>query len=163
MDRLSTSPSEERTPRAGREQFRILLADDNRPDIGLIRHAIHAYGISAAFDVVEDGEKAIELICRLENGPVEDLPSLILLDINMPRRSGLEVLARVRASQTLASIPVVIMTSSESEKDRNGVALLGASHYFCKPLAYEEFLKLGAIVYGLLTESDLHLAEPSRG
>jgi DNA-binding response OmpR family regulator len=146
----STSPSEKLGSASAPDVSRILIAEDNQADVGIIQHALRAHGIAAVLDIVDDGEKAIESIGRAENGPAPELPTVMLLDLNLPRRSGFEVLARVRASRALARLPVIIVTSSESERDRKEAESLGASHYFCKPVTYEEFIKLGAVVASFL-------------
>ena len=99
--------------------------------------------------VVPDGEKAIDFIARADAGPGAPCPDLLLLDLNLPKRDGFEVLRRLRASTRCQSIPVLIITSSDSEDDRNRAAALGAG-YFHKPPDYDEFLKLGEVLKELL-------------
>ena len=99
--------------------------------------------------VASDGQKAIEFIIEAEMDAGAPCPDFLLLDLNLPKKDGFEVLERLRASEKFSSIPVVVMTSSNSPADRNRAAELGAS-YFCKPPNYEEFLKLGALLKNLV-------------
>jgi chemotaxis family two-component system response regulator Rcp1 len=99
--------------------------------------------------VASDGQKAIDFIIEAETDTDAPCPDFLLLDLNLPKKDGFEVLERLRSSEKFNSIPVVVMTSSNSPADRNRAAELGAS-YFCKPPNYEEFLKLGGLLKQLL-------------
>jgi DNA-binding response OmpR family regulator len=74
---------------------------------------------------------------------------LFILDLNLPKRSGLQILACIRTNAEHAHIPVLIMTSSDSEKDREETKRLGSSGYFRKPSTFDEFLKIGALIKNL--------------
>jgi two-component system, chemotaxis family, response regulator Rcp1 len=80
-------------------------------------------------------------------------PSLVILDINLPRRNGQEVVYQMRQSRRCAAAPVVVVTSSDSERDRDEMKKLGVEHYFRKPSEYGEFMKLGDLVREVLRES----------
>jgi chemotaxis family two-component system response regulator Rcp1 len=126
------------------------VIEDNRTDVFLIKESIAFHHLDAHLQIMEDGEQAIAFIDSLdaENGTV--CPDLMLLDLNLPRASGIEVLARLRESKRCGSIPVVVMTSSNREKDRADTAALGATAYFLKPSGYEAFLKIGELIQNLL-------------
>lgn len=126
--------------------MRILLAEDNAADVYLVREALSAYGVKHDLSVVDDGEKAIEFLALTDADANRPSPQLLLLDLNLPRRSGLEILRFLRASRRFADIPVIVLTSSDSPQDRARVAELGVAHYFCKPSDFDEFMRLGAIV-----------------
>ena len=115
-----------------------------------MREAITTLGSDVELRVIEDGEQATRLIEAIDANESEACPLLFLLDLNLPRTSGLEVLARLRQSRRCASVPVLIMTSSDAERDRSESAALGATAYFRKPSGYEAFLKVGAVIQGLL-------------
>jgi len=104
--------------------------------------------------VVPDGEKAIDFIEEAEGDPDAPCPHFLLLDLNLPRRNGFEVLQRLRASEKCRNIPVVIITSSDSPSDRKQAAEMGAG-YFRKPPSYEEFLKLGDLLKQVLEDRGL--------
>ncbi len=99
-----------------------------------------------------DGEEAMDFIAKAEEDPEAPCPHFALLDLNLPKRDGFEVLRRLRASGKCKGIPVVIITSSNSPSDIGRAAALGA-RYFRKPPNYEEFLKLGVLLKQLLKES----------
>ena len=98
-----------------------------------------------------DGQQAIEFIAQAERDPDAPCPHFLLLDINLPKADGFEVLRRLRASERCKTIPVVVISSSDSPADRSQAAQLGAG-YFRKPPSYEEFLKVGAVLKQLLKD-----------
>ncbi len=114
-----------------------------------MREAIRKEQLPLDVHLVPDGQQAIEFIARAEADPNAPCPHLLLLDINLPRADGFEVLRRVRASEKCGKIPVVVVSSSDSPGDRGKAAELGAG-YFRKPPSYEEYLKLGAVLKALI-------------
>ena len=104
--------------------------------------------------IAADGERAVEFVERAEQDPTAPRPDFLVLDINLPRIDGFEVLRRIRASDKCKNIPVVIITSSDSPADRRQATKLGAS-YFRKPVSYEEFVKIGAFLRQFLKENGL--------
>lgn len=125
------------------ELRRVLLAEDNAKDVELTLAALDEHGLANDVDVVRDGAEAWEYLCR--EGPYAQRPSgspvVVLLDLKMPKVDGLEVLRRIRASETLRTIPVVILTSSREERDLVESYRLGANAYVVKPVAFDQFLK----------------------
>jgi two-component system, chemotaxis family, response regulator Rcp1 len=130
------------------QRKRVLIAEDNEADVFLVRESFREAGLDADLFVVRDGVEAIEALNRSlpEDSPRWDL---ILLDLNLPKRSGLEVMENAR-SLGMSDVPILIVSSSESEKDRANTTALGAAAYFTKPSDYRGFLKLGAVAKGLL-------------
>lgn len=141
--------SEAKKPGPG---LHIMLAEDNPADVLLVGEALDLYQLSAVLHILNDGEKAFEFIQNTERDEFAPCPALALLDLNLPRKSGLEILARIRQSPKFKDIPVVIITSSDSPKDREETARLGANRYFRKPSGYEDFLKLGEVVQEVIEE-----------
>jgi two-component system response regulator len=131
-----------------------LLAEDNLPDALLVREAITAEGLPVEFHMATDGERTIEFIARAENDPDAPGPHVLLLDLNLPKLDGFEVLRRLRASNKYKDVPVLIVSSSDSQSDRSEAAKLGA-RYFRKPVTYEEFLKIGPFLRAFLRENGL--------
>jgi DNA-binding response OmpR family regulator len=131
-----------------------LLAEDNLPDALLVREAIRIENLPLVVHIAPDGERAIDLIVRAENDPDAPCPHVLLLDINLPRIDGFDVLRRIRASEKLKDIPVIMVTSSDSPADRSAAAKLGA-RYFRKPVTYDEFLKIGGLLRQVLEQSGL--------
>jgi CheY-like chemotaxis protein len=134
----------EREPRAY-----VLLVEDNPADANLVQEALFEAQINRGIQIVVDGSKAIDLINSIESGAM-DCPDLIMLDLNLPRTSGEEVLKRVRASRRCGGVKVIIITSSNAPQDRQRAMELGATAYFRKPSTLEEFLELGPRVRRLL-------------
>src|SRR5215467_3190162 len=99
---------------------------------------------------------ACEFIDRAESYPEVPRPEFLLLDVNLPKRNGLEVLRHLRQSAKFRLIPVVIVTSSDLSRDLNEFEALGANRYFRKPSSYEEFVKLGGILRELLDEQKVN-------
>ena len=133
-------------------RFNLLLAEDNFPDVVLVREVIRSEELPLNMHVVSDGQQAIEFIEQCEQDPNGPCPHFVLLDLNLPKRDGFEVLRRLRASERCKAVPVVIITSSDSPSDRAQAAELGAG-YFRKPPSYDEFLKLGGVLKQLLKDS----------
>jgi two-component system, chemotaxis family, response regulator Rcp1 len=133
-------------------KLNLLLAEDNLPDALLVREAIRMANLPLEVHIAADGEQAIEFIARAEKDTEAPCPHFRLLDLNLPKVDGFEVLRRLRASNKCKSIPVLIITSSDSPGDRSQAASLGAG-YFRKPPSYDEFLKLGAVLRRLLDDN----------
>jgi chemotaxis family two-component system response regulator Rcp1 len=132
------------------DRLRILVVEDNQADIFLIRQAIAAAEIVADFHVLSDGKKAIGFVDAVDADDGAPCPDVVLLDLNLPKKSGDEVLRHLRQSRRCSNARVLIITSSGSPKDRELADGLGATGYFCKPSDYDEFMKLGVIVKELL-------------
>jgi DNA-binding response OmpR family regulator len=119
----------------------------------LIQEAIRSANVSAALDLVADGEQALRYIDAVERDDAAECPILIILDINLPKRHGGEVLERLRQTAKCANATVLVVTSSDSSSDREAVAPFGVRAYFRQPSEYDDFMKLGQIVRGLLSDS----------
>jgi CheY-like chemotaxis protein len=129
--------------------FHIVVAEDNPADIYLIREALHKHNISCELYVVEDGQSAIELFADV--GRRSARPDLILLDLNLPQHDGIEILRVIRSRTELAEVPVAILTSSDSPRDRHAVDDLRVTRYIRKPSELEAFLQIGSEIKEMLT------------
>lgn len=118
----------------------ILLVEDSEPDVLLIREAFEGARVPNRVHVVRDGVEALRFLRREGEYAGATRPDVILLDINMPRKNGLEVLSEVKADPDLATIPVVMLTTSESDEDVRGSYARHASGYVVKPVGFENFL-----------------------
>jgi two-component system response regulator len=120
----------------------ILLVEDNADDELLTLRALKSNNIRNEVVVARDGVEALEYLWRDEN-PGEPsrgrLPEVVLLDLNLPKLDGLEVLRRLRADERTKLVPVVILTSSNEERDRKASYNLGANSYVRKPVDFEQF------------------------
>ena len=118
----------------------ILLVEDNLGDARLVREALNEAGASAALKHMPDGLEALAFLRREGAHAGAPRPDLILLDLNLPRKSGREVLAEIKSDATLRRIPVVVLTSSQSDDDILSVYNLHANCYVAKPADLEHFL-----------------------
>jgi len=128
----------------------ILLAEDNPADVYLIRRALREHGVDHTVRVSSDGKDTLQVLSR-EGAYAERQPlALIILDLNLPRHDGIEILERLRATEEFDHVPVVVLTSSDSPRDRQSANRLGATLYLRKPTSLEQFLALGQLFKGLL-------------
>lgn len=127
----------------------ILLVEDNAGDARLVREALLANSVECELVVAPSGEQALELIDELDRAMLT-FPDLVLVDLNLPRKSGLEVVKRIRASKKYSATPVAILTSSDLRRDRDSVAALNVAQYIIKPSRFGEFMNLGRIFKELL-------------
>jgi two-component system, chemotaxis family, response regulator Rcp1 len=130
----------------------ILIVEDNVADVFLIRTALEAANVQAELHIVKDGEQAIHFFNAADADSTAPRPALVILDINLPRKQGGEVLQDMRSSSRCRDALVMVVSTSDSARDRDEMAKLGVSGYFRKPSTYEEFMKLGDIVKMLLEE-----------
>lgn len=129
---------------------RILLAEDNPGDVLLFREALRVCDLAYELVVAQDGEKALRLLKNFGTPGNPALPDLIVLDVNLPRHSGQEVLRWVRGNATLAAVPVIILTSSASPDDKTTATELGADLYVQKSSDLDEIFQIGHTVQDLL-------------
>lgn len=121
------------------QPFHILLAEDLPADAGLVRAALQEGKFYCSLDVVEDGEQALAYLKGQVAGGRR--PDLVLLDLNLPRLNGREVLAAMKEDAELRTIPVVVLTTSDVERDVEASYSLGAVGYVTKPLDVVEFFQ----------------------
>ena len=131
----------------------ILLAEDNPADVYLIREALSEHGVDYKMRVVSDGRDLLRIITGEEPNAETKNVELIILDLNLPRHDGIEILERLRDTD-LAHVPVVVLTSSDSPRDRQLAASLGAARFLRKPSGLEQFLSLGAVFKDLLQQRE---------
>jgi CheY-like chemotaxis protein len=149
----STSLSPNLRPEPTR-RLNLLLAEDNLPDALLVREAIKMEDLPLDVHVAPDGERAIDFISAAEKDSIAPCPDILMLDLNLPKIDGLEVLRRIRAGDKFKNLPVLIVTSSNSPSDRNEAARNGAG-YFRKPVTFNEFMKVGAVLRRFLEDNGL--------
>ncbi len=132
--------------------LRILLAEDNPGDVELVREALREHDIPHTLFVASDGQQAKRFLERMGKHPDAPCPDVLLLDLNLPRADGYELVALFRAHPLSAQTPVIIVTSSNARKDRERAASLGAARFFRKPSDLAEFLELGALIREVIEE-----------
>lgn len=128
----------------------LLIAEDNPADVHLIRLALKRHGIPCEIYVVQDGESAVRFIEQMEADAFARCPTLAVLDLNLPKFGGHQVLQRLRQCSKWSHVPVIVISSSLSHLDRATAIDLGASAYFSKPTDLEQFLELGSLIKNVL-------------
>ena len=123
----------------------ILLVEDNMADIKISLRAFQNMGFQDEIYIVNDGQEALDFVYN--RGEYKDLrkypqPNIILLDVNMPKVDGFEVLEQLKSDKKYAKIPVIILTSSKNEYDVERAYGFGASGYIQKPVGYDDFVKI---------------------
>lgn len=122
--------------------IRILLVEDDPGDVALTQEALNASKLSIALQVVEDGVEAMEFLRQSSRINGFSMPDLILLDLNLPRKDGREVLCDLKSDPELKLIPVVVLTTSKAEEDVLKSYDLGANCYIPKPVGMDQFIHI---------------------
>lgn len=123
----------------------ILLVEDQPTDVLLVRRAFSRANPSTVVHTAADGDTAVAYLCgegEFADRKRHPFPKLLLLDLKLPRRSGLEVLDWIRKHARMHQLPVIVLTSSSEMSDINQAYNLGANSYLCKPTAFEDLLAL---------------------
>jgi CheY-like chemotaxis protein len=125
-----------------RKAINILLVEDNPGDIRLVREALDECGMNHHLEVVVDGVEALEHLRREKTSLNGSLPDLIILDLNLPKKDGREVLMELKGDSDLQRVPVVIFSSSKAEADILSAYNHHANCYICKPLDLDAFIEV---------------------
>jgi two-component system, chemotaxis family, response regulator Rcp1 len=134
----------------GPKSIRILLVEDNAGDVYLLEKTLKSCHLRYELNHYTDGEQAIR---ALEKGELSGVPDLIILDLNLPRREGFDVLQTIRGKPGMVGVPIGILTSSDAAKDRHRIALTGGERYIHKPPELEDFLEqVGQAIEDLLAK-----------
>ena len=124
------------------EPIEILLVEDNTGDARLAREALRDAKVANHLSWVADGVEALAFLRRQDSYLTAPRPDLILLDLNLPRKDGREVLSEIKAAEKLKRIPVVILTTSQAEEDILKAYHLNANCYITKPVDLDQFIKV---------------------
>jgi CheY-like chemotaxis protein len=127
---------------SGLHPIEILLVEDNPGDVDLTREALEEAKVSNRLHVMEDGAKALDFLHKRGDYAAAPRPDLILLDLNLPKKDGRQVLAEIKSITELAQIPVVILTTSDADEDILRAYQLHANCYVTKPVNFAQFLKV---------------------
>jgi CheY-like chemotaxis protein len=128
------------------EAIHILLVEDNEGDIMLTREALKEAKISLKLSVVKDGKEAIDFINKQGKYTEATMPDMVLLDVNLPKINGLEVLQFIKTDEGLKHIPIIMLTTSSSEKDINASYKNYANCFITKPLDLNDFFSVVASI-----------------
>ena len=118
-------------------------------DARLVREALERSAIPCELVVITNGQRAIQFIEDIDSEPVL-CPQLAIVDLNLPKKTGAEVVKRMRASAKCKDVPVIVLTSSDSQIDRENAKSIGVSRYILKPARLSEILKLGSVFRDIL-------------
>jgi chemotaxis family two-component system response regulator Rcp1 len=131
---------------------RVLLIEDNGGDIDLLKLALKNAHVECELTVLEDGGEALQLIRRNGKHAARLVPDVVILDLNLPKNDGLEVLAAMRRAPEFAQVPVIVLSSSSSARERAQMEELSVTRHITKPTDLDELLEIGMVVKGLLGE-----------
>lgn len=127
---------------SGWRPIEILLVEDNPGDVDLTREALIGAKVRNNLHVADDGAEALDFLFRRGTHSTAIRPDIILLDLNLPKKDGREVLAEIKRDPSLADIPVVILTTSEADEDILRAYQLHANCYISKPVDFTQFLRI---------------------
>jgi CheY-like chemotaxis protein len=120
----------------------VLLVEDSRADVYIIEQCLHEAGLNCCTTVISDGEAALHFL--QERG---DQPELIILDLNLPKLSGIDVLRELMNNSQLPRVPIVILTSSDSPRDKANAAIVPHSCFLRKPMDLDGFMQVGRSIH----------------
>jgi CheY-like chemotaxis protein len=127
-------------------KIEVLLIEDNPGDVRLIREAFKDSKVVGNFQVTGDGESAIEYLSKIGDNGLNSRPDIIFLDLNLPKKNGLEVLEEVKSNPLLRSIPIVVLTTSNSEEHIYRSYRLNANCYIIKPVDFDQFINVAKVI-----------------
>ena len=130
---------------------RILVVEDNPADVDLLRRALAEAAVDCNLTVVEDGAEALTLVRNINQNALA-APDLLILDLNLPKHGGLEVLETIRASAVLKELAVVVLSSSSSPRERALIERLRVALHLAKPPDLDEFMKIGVQIRAILQD-----------
>ena len=136
------------------ESIEIILIEDNQDDVDLIKAALEENNVVNKVIHLKDGAEAADFIFHEGNfasGPADTAPKVIMLDLNMPRMGGIDLLKRVKVDESTRDIPIVVFTSSQDDPNLKECYRLGVKNYIIKPLDFEQFkIAINKSIKGLL-------------
>jgi len=117
----------------------VLLVEDNRDDEELTIRGLERANLQNPVEIARDGQEALDKLFGTDEHDPDPVPAVVVLDVHLPRVSGLEILRRIRAHERTRRLPVVILTSSREDQDLIDGYDLGANSYVCKPIQFDQF------------------------
>ena len=123
-----------------KNEVEILLVEDNPNDVELTTRALRKHNLANKLHVAKDGAEALDYLFGADGTMKHEKPKVILLDLKLPKVDGIEVLRRIKSDERTKTIPVVVLTSSNQERDLKECYNLGVNSYITKPVEFESFL-----------------------
>jgi CheY-like chemotaxis protein len=130
----------------------ILLVEDNPGDVDLLRMALEAAAVDCTLTVIEDGGEAMAFLLGEGQHVNAPIPDLAILDLNVPKSDGIEILEAIRTNPRSAGVLVAVLSSSSSPRERARINNFGVALYITKPSDLDEYLKIGATLKALLAD-----------
>jgi CheY-like chemotaxis protein len=130
----------------------VLVVEDNPADVELLRWALDSAEVEYDLTVIDDGGEALAFVQQRGKYFASTAPDLAILDLNLPKYDGMEILEAMRASRIFAGVPVAVLSSSSSPRDRAKMEAYNIGRYITKPPDLDEYLRIGLIVKELLAE-----------
>ncbi|HVV44645.1 MAG TPA: response regulator [Bryobacteraceae bacterium] len=135
---------------APRRRTTVLLVEDNPTDVFVIKDVLKEYGLDLQLSVATDGEEAVRYLQKIETDESSPCPALVLLDLNLPRIAGVDVLRKLRSEPRCHRTPVIVVSSSIADSDRRNSENLGVEAYFQKPGDLDAYGELARIIKDIL-------------
>jgi len=132
---------------------RILVIEDNASDVFLLGRALQKQKLQFELIHLRDGDEALAFVHRQGTYAKAGIPDLILMDLNLSRYAGEEILQEIRAAKHLAGVPVCVWSSSQSRRDQSMLMDLGVARFINKPAGLDQFMEIGMIIKDLLASS----------
>jgi DNA-binding response OmpR family regulator len=129
---------------------RIAIIEDNQPDVFLVEHALRLQGLDFDLITLDDGADAIVFLRGAGASPDSPVPDLIVLDLNLPKTDGEQLLQEIRGRTVFSDTPILVWSSSQSPRDLAMVERFGVARYIIKPTGLDEVLKIGGVICDLL-------------
>jgi CheY-like chemotaxis protein len=136
---------------------RILVIEDNPADIELLQLALDDARLQYVLIVIDDGAEALRFFRQEGKYANSAVPDLAILDLNLPKHDGIEIMAAVRANSAFAELPVAVLSSSSSPRDRSKLLSFGRVRYFTKPTDLEQYGELAQTIRGLLDPTSVQI------
>ena len=132
------------------------MVEDNPADVQLLKWALERAELNCELIVIDDGSAALEFVQQRGRYAAVAVPHLALLDLNLPKYDGIEILQALRSNPAFADVPVAILSSSSSPRERAKLDTFGVARYITKPADLEQFLAIGFILKDLLAATAVH-------
>jgi CheY-like chemotaxis protein len=134
-------------------KLHILVVEDNPADVELLRWALESAKIDCDLTVIDDGGEALAFVQNRGKYLHSPPPDLAILDLNLPKYDGIEILEALRGNLAFASVPVAVLSSTSSPRERAKMEAVGIDRFITKPPDFDEYLEIGLIVKSLLEQS----------